>query len=298
MNTLNAIFLFNIGKSVMSRQYAYLASLTYAISSYSVFFMGCGLKEEILVFLVIFSIYMLYKYMEQRKWSYLVIGTISSILIVFFRPPITVFVWVTYIVMLLNGTKSNVIRSFFIIVILFVFALAFNMMHYSVERYAHGGDVTTSYMFVTTSLFQKMALYAGALIGPFPQLLQVGEAISYKPIFGAGLLFKFLFFFAFWKGFIYAIKAKQVEVYPLFVFCLLEMVGLSIALDGLELRKAMPHIPLFILAAFWFMDIYDEDVNEEVQLSSYNIWTNRQFVACTIFVFVATLVWNTLKIIQ
>ena len=296
MNTIGAICLFNIGKCMMIKQYAYMASVSYALSSYSMFFMGCGLKEEIMVFLVTLSFFMLYLYWNSRNLLYLILGGLLSLFVIFFRSPVAVFVWVAYASILLSGTKSNIIRSFFIIIILSVVALAFNMIQYSAERYANGGDVMTSYIFVETSMFQKVVLCIGALVGPFPQLLQVGDLLSYKSLFGAGLLYKFILFLAFWKGFVYAIKAKKVEVYPLFVFTVLEMIGLSIALDGLELRKAMPHVPFFILAAFWFMGQYDTDIDDEILQSSYYVWTRRLLVVCALFVFVATLVWNTLRV--
>lgn len=295
MNTIGACCLFYIGKSIMSKQYAFIGCLVYAISSYSLFFMSCFLKEEIMVFLVIVSMYMLYKYWTNRNLLYLVMGGLISLLIIFFRPPVAIFVWVAYSALLFMGTKNNTIRSFFIIVAFSVLALAANMVQYSADRYAHGGDITTSYMFTTTSLFQKLTLYAGALIGPFPQMLQYSSDLTYKPLFGAGLLFKFLLFFPFWKGIVYAVKSKSYEVYPLFAFALLEILGLSIALDGLELRKAMPHIPLFILAAFWFMDKYDEDADDTVQNTPYYIHARREFNICIVVVLIATVVWNTLK---
>ncbi len=295
MNTIGAICLFNIGKSIMNRQYAYMATISYSLSSYSLFFMGCGLKEEIMVLLVIVSFFMLYQFWKSRNLLYLIAGGLVSFLIIFFRSPVAVFVWVAYAALLLSGTKSNVARTFFIIIGLSVFALAFNMIQYSADRYANGGDVTTSYLFVKTSLFQKAVLYVGALIGPFPQLLQTGELLTYKSLFGSGLLLKFLLFFVFWKGFVYAIKAEKVEVYPLFVFTVLEMIGLSIALDGLELRKAMPHVPFYILSAFWFMDQYDTDVNDEILQSPYYVWTRRLLTVCFFIVFVTTLVWNTVR---
>ena len=295
MNTIGAYCLFYIGKSIMSKQYAFICTLSYAISSYSIFFMSCFLKEETMIFLVITSMYFLYRYRETKNLMFIVFGGFLSLLIVFFRPPVAIFVWIAYSTLLLFGNKSNVIRGGFIIIGLSIFALAANMVQYSADRYAHGGEITTSYMFTTTSLFQKIILYTGAFIGPFPQLLQTTQALTYKSLFGAGLLFKFLLFFPFWKGFIYAIKSKSYDVYPLFMFALLEIVGLSIALDGLELRKAMPHIPLFILAAFWFMDKYDEDADDAVQNTPYYIWTQREFNICIVMVLVATIAWNTLK---
>ena len=295
MNTIGAVCLFSIGKSIMSKQYAFFGTLAYSLSSYTMFFVSSYLKEEIMVFFVIVSMYMLYRYWERRNLLYLVSGGWISLLIIFFRPPVAIFVWVAYATLLLMGNKSNTIRVFFIILALSVIAIAANMIQYSADRYANGGEIITSYMFTTTSMFQKLTLYAGALIGPFPQMIQYSTELTYKSLYGAGLLFKFLLFFPFWKGLAYAVKSKSYEVYPLFIFALLEIIGLSIALDGLELRKALPHVPLFILAAFWFVDKYDEDADDTVQQTPYYVWTRRELYVCIGVVFIATLVWNTIK---
>ena len=85
-------------------------------------------------------------------------------------------------------------------------------------------------------------------------------------------------------------------MFPLFTFVFLEMLGLSVALDGLELRKALPHIPFFIIAAFWFMFKYDDNVDNEVLNSPYYIKTNRMLNGCIFFVVVAALIWNTIRL--
>jgi hypothetical protein len=35
------------------------------------------------------------------------------------------------------------------------------------------------------------------------------------------------------------------------------MFALALVMEGLELRKAMPHIPFVFIIAFWFLDQYD-----------------------------------------
>ena len=176
-----------------------------------------------------------------------------------------------------------------------VFVLTIGLASYSSTRYANSGDVTDSYQYVTTTLFQKAVSSLGALIGPFPTLFQISTVkFTSKPLFGAGLLFKFLLFFPFWKGFLYCLRTKAIAVYPLFIFTVLEMLGLCIVFDGLEFRKAMPHISLFILAAFWYMDRFDRDINEEIRATSYYYWTYMGLRASIIAVFLLTLTWNVL----
>lgn len=296
MNSTASLCLFSIGRTLkMTRKYSYMAALAYGTASYTIFFMGSFLKEEILCFLVIVSFYMLYKYHENGHLPYLAAGGLASLLIVFFRVPIALFVWLSYASLLLLGYKGHIRRMLFILLFAVVGVSAAGLMLYSSARYANNGDVAGSYQYMTTTVFQKAVSSLGALIGPFPTLFQVTTVnFTAKPLFGAGVLFKFLLFFTFWRGFVYCLKARIVEAYPLFVFALLEMIGLCIVFDGLELRKAMPHIAIFIMAAFWYMDRFDRDATPEIRSTRYYYWTYRGVTASTIIAAFMTLVWNVL----
>lgn len=295
LNTIGSICLFKIGKVIMCVRYAYIAALSYAISSYSIFFMGSFLKEEMLVFLVVAGMYMLYMYIQHNKKGYLFMGGLISFAVIFFRPPVALFIWVSYMIYFLLKAKKGIFRSLAILVTILAAVAAFGIIQLSAERYAHGGDVTESEEFVNTSAFQKIVLYAGAFIGPFPQLLQYDENYTYKPLFGAGLLFKLFLPLAFWMGFLKSVRHKYTEVIPLFAFIILEILGLSVALDGLELRKSMPHVPLYILTAFWFLSMIDTGV-EKGEISCFrDIWVTRQFALVVCVAFGAALVWNIWK---
>ena len=292
LNTMTGICLFEIGKTIMHCRYAYLAALAYSISSYCFFFMGSFLKEIIFVFWVVLSIYFLYLYYQHNRLRYALLGGITSLVIIFFRPPVALFVWMAFIAMFFFKVKNGVFRSIAILVILVAFVSAFGMLKETSDKYANGGDLTESYEFKRTNSFQKAVLYAGSLIGPFPQLLQIGDDITYKPIFGSGLLFKLLLFFAFWKGLWYAVKKQRTEVIPIYAFVLSEVLALCVALDGLELRKSMPHMPFAILAAFWFLSAIDKCTESDESRSLQHLQTLRQFKVCIIIVLGAALVWN------
>ena len=295
MNLLSSLLLFGIGKRIMTIRYAYMASMAYSISSYSLFFMGCFLKEEMMILLIIASFYLLYKYQEGKILLYLILGGFVSLPVILFRVPVAIFVWASYASLLLLGNKSHIKKVLFGFLIVLVFIIAIGLVQYSSERYTNSGDIAHTYVYATTSLFKKVVLALGAIIGPFPTLLQTSShLINYKPLFGVGLLYKFLLFFPFWKGVIYCIRTKTVELYPLIVFTLLEIVGLVVVFDGLELRKAMPHVPIFILIAFWYMSQFDEDTDEEIRNTPYYYWTYRGFSLCICIVFIMTLAWNTL----
>lgn len=291
MNVVGALCLFSISKSIMPRKYGYTAVLVYTISSYSIFFMSCMLKEEMMTLLVILSVCLFYKYRERRDSFYIILGGVTSLLILFFRVPVAVFVWLVYAITLLLDSKGHVQKGLVVILIIAGFILSIGIVNYSSDRYVNS---TASYMYGSTSLFQKAVLALGALFGPFPELLQLSsKTITYKSMYAPGLLYKFFLFFPFWKGFVYCLRSKATEVVPLFLFCLLEIAGLISVFDGLELRKAFPHFSLFILASFWFMSRFDIDTTEGIRRSHYYYWTYKEFTLCICIVLIITLAWNT-----
>lgn len=296
MNSVSALWLFSIGKTLnMSKKYAYMAALTYSIASYTLFFLGSFLKEEMMCFLIIASFYYLYKYQKTQNLLYLATGGLTSFLIIFFRVPLALFVWISYASLLLSGNKGHIKRMLFLFLFVVIAVFAAGFIMYSSMRYANSGDVTSSYQYVTTSLFQKVVSAAGALTGPFPTMFQISTVeLSQRPMYGAGLLFKFLLFFPFWKGLVHCVKTGTIELYPLYLFTVMEMMGLCVVVDGLEVRKSIPHIAFFVLCAFWYMDQFDRDVTADIQATPYYYWTHKGLTVSIIIVFGVSLAWNML----
>lgn len=290
LNTISGLCLFKIGKGIMHCRYAYLAALAYSTSSYCFFFMGSFLKEIIFVFWVVLSLYFLYLYHQHDRLRYLVMAGLASLVVIFFRPPVTVFIWMAFMTMFFIKTKNGVFRGIGILAILVVFVAALGMIQDASEKYGNDGEAVVLYQ--KTNTFQKSVLYAGALIGPFPRLLLTDDEMDYKPIFGSGLLFKLLLFFAFWKGLWFAVRNKRTEVMPIYAFVLSEVFALFVAMDGLELRKSMPHVPFVVLAAFWFLSAFDNRIESEEEKALHHIQTMRQFKVCILIVIGAVLVWN------
>ena len=77
------------------------------------------------------------------------------------------------------------------------------------------------------------------------------------------------------------------------------MLALAIMNDGLELRKAMPHISTFYMAAFWFLSEYDELAEKERNAPSlYPLPKAKPEIVMfgtALFVIFATFVWDTMR---
>lgn len=295
MNTMTALFVFDMGKMLgISKKYAYIASLSYSIASYSMFMMGTFLKEEILMLLIVFSMWCLYKYKENSQVVYLLCGGFSSFLVIFFRVPVALFIWLSYATLLMFGENSHLKKGLFAILGIGIAFLVIGLWQYSARRYANDGDFTTVGRYASTSVFQKLTGYVSILFGPFPTMYHIsGTTLKYRALTGAGELFKFLLFLPYWKGLVYCIRARASELYPIYVFTIGNMLGLLVVLR-IDFRFAMISMPLFMLAAFWYMDQYDSDADEAVRATPYYYWTNLELNVCLFAVFVITLAWNLL----
>jgi hypothetical protein len=79
----------------------------------------------------------------------------------------------------------------------------------------------------------------------------------------------------------------------------MEMVALAVMNDGLELRKALPHLPIFYIATFWFMSKYDAQMEaapeEKPPYIIPHVSTKNVYILTTCIVIMATFVWNTMK---
>lgn len=295
MNTIIALLMCDMGKMLgISRKYSYIAALAFSIASYSLFIMGSFLKEETFELLIILSIWGLYKYKISSKIEYLILGGAVSILIIFFRVPVALFIWLSYAALLLLGDGSHIKKALFVILGIIVSVLVVGLWQYSANRYANEGDITSSVKYIQTSLFQKIVGYISISVGPFPTMYHLtGTTLRYSAMIGAGLLFKFLLFLPFWKGVVYSVRTKARLLYPMYVFTILNMVGLMVVLR-IDFRFALTSMPFFFLASFWFMNQYDTDVDESVMVTPYYYWTNMELKVCLCVVFVVTLAWNVL----
>jgi len=71
------------------------------------------------------------------------------------------------------------------------------------------------------------------------------------------------------------------------LFALFEMISLISIIEGLELRKSLPHLPFIYIIAFYYMDMYDlNKLNTRKYLSPIKI----NFLLILIFIII--LVWN------
>lgn len=299
LGAIGAMMFFNLCGKIMKKEYAYIASLSYSIASFSIFYYSSFRKESIMVFLVIFCYWLFYQYFPNKNKVFLLLASLAAMLLFFFRPAVSILILVGFFSYFAAEEWGSRKMIPLFVVVLIILALSASIISASADRYTAGG-ITENENYVDATPFSIAVSSIGVAIGPFPQLLFLDTIVaSHLPLYGNGLLLKFLMFLYFWRGFIECIKERTAMVMPLYVFIVLEMVALAIMNDGLELRKSMPHIPIFYMATFWFISKYDENIETNADTSLRYIVpyirTNYICILTACFVFLATFIWNSMR---
>jgi hypothetical protein len=259
-----ALAIFRIGKHFMSRKNAFLSALAYSISSYVLWFHSSGLKETIMVMIIVLFFDQYYKYMFSKGTKHIVIAGLMLLSLLLFRPAlIFLLIGSTVITYIMSRRKSSA-SSFFVLIALVLFIFLFTYIQSLSTRFLAGGDTSKmielkeSEGMVKGSLpFTYAVNFIAQAFGPFPTL-----SPNDKPMlsfFSVGLIFRIFISMAFWFGVYYAFKRKLAILFPLILFTIMEMASLLFILEGLELRKSLPHFSSIYLISFWYFDYFNND---------------------------------------
>lgn len=252
---VSAVFLYRIGKYYMPEQYAFVAVLAYSCSSYMVFFNCSFLKESWFVFFVISTIYNQHRAAKEKSTKALVLSAICVVVVFFFRPAVAAFLAAGIFVYYGIDQRGRAISLFLYMAALVVFLASLKMIVEIIEWNTGGGSVDV--MVEETSNgsysggFNYFVSIFGAFFGPFPSLFPKLTGPTSLEYLGAGLVYKLFLVFPFWYGTYVAIKKKILDLVPLLIFVLLELLLTGAVCASLELRKVILHVPFMYLLTYY-----------------------------------------------
>ena len=293
VNLITSYSIFKIANNFMTEKYALLSSVAYSLSSFVLFFHSTGLKESFMVMLIVLSFDFYYRFTNSKNILYLLLSFLCLKAIMYFRPMLSAFIiGATGLGVLLSGETKNSIRFIAFSLFIVIFAVAGNSIMAEVDDYMGGGiDGLIYARTIQGSIIGGLPFtYAvnilSEAIGPLPTI------ISYKKVltmfYTSGLIYRVLLSFPFWLGIFYIYKQRVSSLYPLALFVIFEMSGLTFLIDGLELRKALPHIPIVFIIAFWFLDKYDRG---EIEIKRKKIFEIFFYISMSILI-ILIIYWN------
>jgi len=292
---ITALAMYSISTHFMSPKYAFICASAYSLSSFILWFHASGLKESFMCMLVVLFYHSYYLIIKKKALLYLTYSSIMLIGLLLFRPALIFFCLGSVATgLILQKRKGNT----GILLIVLVFALFITLSSFvesSYKYYTSGGDFNrlieareADGMVKVSLPFTYTANILAQLLGPLPTIGSGKNPML--SFFSAGLIYKVLLSIVFWFAAYYIFRLKVDVLYPLMFFALFEMASLILILEGLELRKSLPHFPMIYMIAFWFMDKYDAKDHYAGIRSRKRL--GRIFSLSSVVVFFLILGWN------
>ncbi len=262
---ITALSIYNISLNFISNRYAFLAALAYSLSSFTIFYHSTGLKESFMIMLIVLTFDFYYRFLNSRKLLdiFIIVALLASLFL--FRPAISILIVAAIGLGSIISKEGNVALKIFAFILIVILFFMKNYLSSIVESYTTGSVENLISAKESKGAIKGGVLFAYAVnifsqaFGPLPTFAPTSSKIL-TTFYSAGLLYRVLLGVPFWLGVYYAFVGKRSKLYPIFLFALFEMVSLIFILDGLELRKAMPHMPFVYITSFWFLDKYDNKI--------------------------------------
>jgi hypothetical protein len=293
---ITALAIYTISSNFMSPKYAFICATAYSMSSFVLWFHASGLKESFMCMLVVLFYHRYYLFIKKKVFLQLTYSSIFLLGLLLFRPALIFFcigsVGISWILQKRKGSTG-------VLIIVFVFSLLIILSAYIDSSYKHftaGGNFNrliaareADGMIKGGLKFTYMVNILAQILGPLPTI-SPGKNLLLS-FYSSGLLYKALLSVVFWIGIYYIFSFKVELLYPLIFFALFEMISLLSILEGLELRKSLPHFPMIYIIAFWFLDKFDAIGPSIAIRNKKNL--RSIFSLSSFVVFFLILVWNT-----
>ncbi|HQH19379.1 MAG TPA: hypothetical protein PKZ43_07470 [Bacteroidales bacterium] len=292
LSLYTGVGIFKIGQHLMPNKFSFLSALTFSISSFYLWFNSSGLKESVLVFLVIQCFLNYYNFLKLRKPKYIVYLILFLLSLMLFRPAIMFLIIGAMALGILLSRRKNVAGIFLSIILFAIIVFAGSYITFILNKFM-GGDIDqmiagkeSEGMIKGGVIFTYLVNTIAGLIGPFPTLLPNEKTLL--SFYAPGLIYKIFISIPFLFGIVYVFIKKKFIYYPIALFVLLEMSSLVFILEALELRKSLPHFPFIYLISFGFISSYASgEINKKRRKSIITIF-NFSFI----IIFFLILYWN------
>lgn len=264
VGVIMALSIFNLNQNFMTKRYAFFSALAYSLSSFVIYFHATGLKESFMVMLVVVFYDFYYRFLKKKEIFYLIVAIAFAMGLMLFRPMILAMIIGSLGLSFILSKDGSIWTKIFSILVFTAILLLSSALMDKVNDYTTGGvDSLITAREIQGGIiggvyFTYTVNVLSQVIGPLPTVFSLSKIGTM--FYTTGLIYRILLAFPFWFGVVYVFKTKSEKLYPFILFTIMEMSALAYLIDGLELRKALPHMPFIFIVAFWFLDKYDNRV--------------------------------------
>lgn len=259
---ISSVLLFRIGRHYMPEAYAFIGAMAYGTSSFLIMFHCTFLKESLFVFLVICTVYHLCRGIHQENSHAYPFAALFLFFLFFFRPAVAAFIIISFAAYIAVKQHGSALSFFFYLAVIVSLVVSLKYMMDMADRYSTSYEEKSELSGNAKAYsggFNFFVNIFGGFFGPFPTLFTKHETgPSTIQFYGAGLTYRLFMIFPFLGGLYLIIKNKVLELLPITIFVLVEMLATGMVAASLELRKVMPHIPLTYLVSFYGLSQWQE----------------------------------------
>lgn len=252
---ISSVLLFRIGRHYMPVSYAFVGALAYCTSSFLILFNCTFLKESVFTTIIICTMYHLCR-MIHKESPFAFFGVIFfGGLLFFFRPAVAAFILMAAFSYFAIKQHGSALSLFMYLVAGAVFLVALQYMMTIADRYSAGAvdklEVSGNAKAYSGGFNTFVNLFGG-FFGPFPTLFtKEGAAPSTLQFYAPSLTYRLFMVFPFFAGLYFVFKKKVLELFPITIFILAEMLASGMVVASLDLRKVMPHISFTYIVSFY-----------------------------------------------
>lgn len=255
LGAISSVMLFRICLHYMPNSYAFVAALSYCTSSFLILFHCTFLKESLFTTIIISAMYNLCRFINKESSSALG-GLILSVgLLFFFRPAVAAFIIMSIFTFFAIKQHGSALSLFMYMAGAVIFIIALQYMMTIADRYSAGAvdklEVSGNAKAYSGGFNTFVNLFGG-FFGPFPTLFTKGGAApSTLQFYAPSLTYRLFLVFPFFAGLYFVFKKKVLELFPITIFILAEMLASGMVVASLDLRKVMPHISFTYIVSFY-----------------------------------------------
>lgn len=289
---LTARSIFAIAGRFMDKRYAFLCAVSYCFSSYVLWFHSSGLKESVLILLIVLFYNYYYRLIFDKKIPSLWFMLLIALSLLLFRPVLSMFCLLSLAAGAVFKERRSAGQLVFVLVVFGAGIYFLETIKSSTDKFLLGGtesmlEIKQMEGLVKGSVaFTYLVNTLSSMFGPFPSIL---SAKAHLMFYAPGLIFKPFVSIAFWLGVIHVIRIRLSTVYPMLFFVIAEMLSLTYILEALELRKSLPHFPLVYIVAFIFMYKFD---HRQLLTVSNHLRNQKYFRVAAIVLCFLMVYWN------
>ncbi|MFD2568092.1 hypothetical protein [Pseudotenacibaculum haliotis] len=253
---ITVIYAYKLSKNFMSKEYAFMASTVYGLSSFVIYLYSTGMKETFFAMFVVLFFEKLNKFLNTKKVINLFLCLLYLSVVYFFRPAVMFMLIASVLLAILFSYRKNVLNILVSGAIVF-FSISFLLKDFQAltDRYYTNEDAIAERVSgagVTTDAFSYVAAFLSGTIGPLPTYSPLkGRLQQYFYSFGLGL--KVFISIFFWLGLYMVFKNKNITLISICTFVLFETISLSAILQSFELRFSSPHLILIYIISFYWL---------------------------------------------